>query len=146
MLLFFICFYLVIRFNIGVITIENLSIRILIIIVGLLIIIIGTFVNIKGRIDLGKNWANHIKIYKNHTLVSTGVYRLVRHPLYASLIWAFYGASLVYLNFIALLLNTFIFIPFMYYRAKQEEELLDKEFFDYNKYKRRVAMFFPKLF
>jgi protein-S-isoprenylcysteine O-methyltransferase Ste14 len=78
--------------------------------------------------------------------VQKGAYRIVRHPLYASLIWVFYGASIVYLNYYAFLLNTFVFIPFMYYRAKQEEELLEKEFSDYNKYTLNVGMFFPKLF
>jgi len=146
MLLFFVCFYFLIRFNVGAIEVGNLILRITTIIIGLIIIIIGTFVNIRGRVDLGKNWANHIKIYKNHTLIEKGMYRIVRHPLYASLIWAFYGACLVYLNYYAFFLNTFVFIPFMYYRAKQEEELLEKEFFDYNKYKLKVGMFFPKLF
>lgn len=143
---FFICFYALIRFGVGRIEISNLFIRIPIILIGLAVVIIGALVNIKGRIDLGKNWANQIKIYQDHTLINKGMYSIVRHPLYASLIWAFYGACLVYLNYYAFLLNTFIFIPFMYYRAKQEEELLEKEFFDYYKYKLKVGMFFPKLF
>jgi len=146
MLLFFICFYFLIKLNIGAVETNNLYVRMIFVSVGLIIIIAGSVVNIWGRFNLGENWANHIKIYQNHTLVKSGVYKLVRHPLYASLIWAFYGACLVYLNYYAFLLNTFMFIPFMYYRAKQEEELLEKEFFDYNKYKLKVGMFFPKLF
>lgn len=146
MLLFFICFYFLIKFNIGSVEINDLYLKLIVILAGLIIVIVGSVVNIWGRFNLGKNWANHIKIYQNHTLVQSGVYKLVRHPLYASLIWAFYGACLVYLNFYAFLLNTFVFIPFMYYRAKQEEELLEKEFFDYNKYKLNVGMFFPKIF
>lgn len=144
MLFFFVCFYLLIKFRIGTIEINSLYIKLLFILVGLAVIVLGSVINIWGRLSLGKNWANHIKIYQNHTLIKEGAYKLVRHPLYASLIWIFYGACLVYLNYYAFLLNTFIFIPFMYYRAKQEEELLEKEFFDYNKYKLKVGMFFPK--
>jgi protein-S-isoprenylcysteine O-methyltransferase Ste14 len=33
----------------------------------------------------------------------------------------------------------------MYYRAKQEERLLEKEFKNYRAYKKEVGMFFPKL-
>jgi protein-S-isoprenylcysteine O-methyltransferase Ste14 len=146
MALFFLCFYLFMRLGIGRFQIDNLYFKLPIITIGLALVVIGSVVNIRGRLDLGKNWANHIKIYKNHSLVEKGVYKLVRHPLYASLMWAFYGASFVYLNYYAFLLNTFVFIPFMYYRAKQEEELLEKEFSDYNNYKLKVGMFFPKLF
>lgn len=146
MLFFFIIFYFLIRFGIGSLEIKNLYLRVVLISIGLIIIMVGSVVNVWGRFNLGKNWANHIKIYQNHTLVERGAYKLVRHPLYASLIWAFYGACLVYLNYYALIANTLIFVPFMYYRAKQEEELLEKEFTGYNKYRQRVGMFFPKLF
>jgi protein-S-isoprenylcysteine O-methyltransferase Ste14 len=145
MFLFFFIFYLTIRFRIGEIKIENLSIKICVVSIGLAVLLLGTFVNIKGRINLGKNWANHIKIYQNHKFISNGVYKIVRHPLYASLIWIFYGACLIYTNYIAFLLNTFIFIPFMFYRAKQEESLLEKEFFEYKNYKLKTGMFFPKI-
>ena len=145
MTLFFLIFYLVIRFKFGVIGLNNLSARIALIILGLLIIIIGCIVNVKGRLALGRNWANQIKIYANQTFVNEGMYGAVRHPLYASLIWMFYGACLIYLNYTAFLLNTLIFIPFMYYRAKQEEKLLLKQFKNYKNYVLKVGMFFPKL-
>jgi protein-S-isoprenylcysteine O-methyltransferase Ste14 len=145
MFLFFMIFYLTIRLNFGSFVINNLVLRIFLILTGLFIIVFGTFVNILGRINLGKNWANQVKIYENQTLVTSGVFRLVRHPLYASLIWIFYGASLVYVNYLAFLLNTFIFIPFIYYRAKQEEKLLIQEFKNYREYIQKVGMFFPKI-
>jgi len=145
MFIFFIFFYLLIKFKIGEVEVDDLYVRLPLISLGLILVIVGSSINIWGRLSLGSNWANHIKIYKHHTLIEKGAYRLVRHPLYASLIWAFYGACLIYLNYYAFLANTFIFIPFMYYRAKQEEKLLEKEFPDYNKYKLRAGMFFPKL-
>lgn len=145
MFLFFIVFYALIRFRIGSLAISSPSIRVPIAIFGLIVIIIGTIVNIKGRLSLGMNWANQIKIYKDHNLVTFGVYNLVRHPLYASLIWMFYGASVIYLNYCAFLLNTLIFIPFMYYRAKQEEKMLKEQFKNYENYSKRVGMFFPKI-
>ncbi len=146
MTLFFILFYLVIRFSFGKLD-PNVSL------VGLwfisilcwIIIIVGVYFNVYGRILLGKNWANQIKIYKDHTLVINGVYKVVRHPLYASLIWIFYACSVLYLNWIAFLLNSFIFVPMMYYRAKQEEKLLTEQFKNYKDYRKNVGMFFPKI-
>lgn len=146
MFLFFFFFYFLIRFKMGQLDVHIATLKILLSTMGSAILIVGCFVNIKGRLNLGKNWSNQIKIYKDHSFVSSGVYDFVRHPLYASIIWMFFGASLIYFNYLAFLYNLVIFIPFMYYRAKQEENLLMKEFEDYKNYQIKVGMFFPKLF
>lgn len=146
MFLFFFLFYFLIKFKIGQLDFDTLPFRSLPVLIGSLILVCGCFVNIKGRFNLGKNWSNQIKIYKDHYFVSSGVYKFVRHPLYASIIWMFFGASLIYANCLAFLSNLVIFIPFMYYRAKQEENLLIKEFEDYKNYQIKTGMFFPKLF
>lgn len=142
---FFLAFYLVIRLRIGVIDYFYVPIHIALMVACWFLLLLGLYVNIKGRMNLGNNWANQVRIYKHQSLVQTGVYRWVRHPLYASLIWMFYAASIIYLNWLAFLLNTFIFIPFMTYRAKQEENLLSERFKEYKMYKKNVGMFFPKL-
>lgn len=144
MTLFFMILYIVIRFRIGVIEYNDVIVRGIIIIISLIVMIIGCGVNVVGRLKLGKNWANQVKIYKDHTLVKTGVYGIVRHPLYASLIWMFYAATLIYLNYTAFLLITLIFVPFMYYRAKQEEKFLTERFKEYKEYQKDVGMFVPK--
>jgi protein-S-isoprenylcysteine O-methyltransferase Ste14 len=142
MTLFFAGFYLLIRLRVGAIEVPWLPLRVALVVAGLGIIVIGCGVNIAGRLKLGKNWANQVTIYEDQRLVTDGVYRLVRHPLYASLIWMFYGASLVYANLAALLANTLVFLPFMAYRARQEEKLLLNEFKEYAEYQKRVGMFF----
>ena len=146
MLLFFMLFYAVIRLRLGQVPVNPPSLRMCFVLAGLALVITGAITNILGRLALGRNWANHIKIYSDHALVSGGAYKIVRHPLYASLIWMFLGASLVYLNYLAFLANAIIFVPFMYYRAKQEEDLLSKEFEEYKDYQKNVGMFFPKIF
>jgi protein-S-isoprenylcysteine O-methyltransferase Ste14 len=141
---FFFAFYLIIKLKIGEIAIRQDAWNITIV-VGVILMVMGCAVNILGRISLGKNWANQVTIYKSQTLVREGVYGIVRHPLYASIIWMFYAACLVHPNYIAFIANTFVFVPFMYYRAKQEEALLAKTFKDYKKYQNEVGMFFPRL-
>jgi protein-S-isoprenylcysteine O-methyltransferase Ste14 len=145
MFLFFFLFYSLIRFGIGRFTIPSTAIKTGIMMIGSLALIVGCFVNVRGRLDLGKNWANQIKIYQDHAIISKGMYGIVRHPLYASIIWMFFGAGLVYLNYLALLSNLLIFIPCMYYRAKQEETALVQEFEAYKTYQKNVGMFFPKV-
>lgn len=51
----------------------------------------------------------------------------------------------IYQNYLIIILNTIIFIPFMTYRAKQEEVELNKTFNEYKDYKKKVGMFFPKM-
>lgn len=115
-------------------------------IIATIVYVIGTSFNLLGRYYLGTNWGNNVIIYKDHTLVNNGVYKIVRHPLYASIIWMIYAVAVIYSNYLVIVLNTVIFIPFMYYRAKQEEKELEKEFIEYKDYRDKTGMFFPKLF
>jgi len=142
MSLFFAVFYLLLRFRVGAVDLGSFPLRVALAVAGLVLIVVGCGVNIAGRLNLGRNWANQVTIYEDQRLVTSGVYRLVRHPLYASLIWMFFGASLAYENLAALLANALIFVPFMAYRARQEEKLLLKEFREYAEYRQRVGMFF----
>jgi hypothetical protein len=71
------------------------------------------------------------------------VYRVVRHPLYAGLIWMFTGAALVFQNWLALAATALIFFPGVYYRGKQEEKALIAQFPAYGEYRNHTGMFFP---
>jgi len=141
MLAFFAIIYLLIRFRIGAYEIPAIGFPMAI--AGLALLVLGSTVNILGRFALGRNWGNQVIIYQDHTLVTGGVYRYVRHPLYASLIWMFCGASLVFQNWASLLATLFIFVPAMYYRGKLEEKALLAQFPDYGEYRDRTGMFFP---
>lgn len=143
MTLFFIVYYFILVSKVGAIELEVQLITQLMMVLGTAMIITGCFANIGGRFNLGSNWANQIKIYKEQTLVQKGMYRIVRHPLYASIILMFYGGCLVYRNILAFAAVNIVFIPFMYYRAKQEETLLLQRFPDYEEYRRRTGMLFP---
>ncbi len=146
MTLFFLMFCGIIKSQVGFISLPDKFTNGGLIIMGTLLIVLGAIMNIKGRLNLGKNWANQIKIYAEHTLVQAGMYKVVRHPLYASIIYMLYGACLVYRNLYAFVAVSIVFIPFMYYRAKQEENLLEQRFLAYSQYRQMTGMFFPKLF
>lgn len=142
---FFILYYFILVSKVGTIGLGSELAKQLLKILGTSMIVLGCMANIKGRFNLGKNWANQIKIYKEHTLVQTGMYSIVRHPLYSSIILMFYGGCLVYRNIAAFAAVSLIFVPFMYYRAKQEEVLLLQSFPKYEEYKSRTGMLFPKI-
>ncbi|MBR6137019.1 MAG: isoprenylcysteine carboxylmethyltransferase family protein [Bacilli bacterium] len=138
---FFAVIWLVVFTRTGVINFHNTYLNIFF----LIIYVIGIATNLLGRFYLGKNWGNNVVIYEDHTFVHNGVYKIVRHPLYASIIWMIYSISFLKSNYLVFILNTIIFIPFMYYRAKQEEKELIKVFKEYNDYIKNTGMFFPKI-
>ena len=138
---FFIVIWLVVSLRLGTFNYQNIYLDIIFII----IYIIGVVFNLLGRYYLGHNWGNNVIIYNDHTLIKKGVYKVVRHPLYASIIWMIYSVGILCQNYLVIILNTIIFIPFMYYRAKQEEKELINVFDEYEKYKKNIGMFFPKI-
>jgi len=141
---FFVIFYLLIRFKIGHLEVFG-TIALVLKITGLAFIVAGTYINIRSRKHLGTNWANQITLYTNQQLACTGMYKYIRHPLYSSIIAMFYGACLVYPNYLAFLSNTLVFVPLMYYRAKQEENLLRQRLSGYEEYMQKTGLFIPKL-
>jgi protein-S-isoprenylcysteine O-methyltransferase Ste14 len=141
---FFIVYYLAIRFRVLEIPASG-ALRTAMISAGLLLLVAGACLNVWGRVKLESNWANQIKIYEGHTLKTSGPYSIVRHPLYASLIWMFVGGSLVYSNPLSLLLTAAVFVPMMVARAKKEEALLSEAFgAQHDEYRGRTGMLFPR--
>lgn len=61
----------------------------------------GLYVFHRSHVDLGTNWSITLEIRATHTLVTDGVYRYVRHPMYAGLILYAIGQALVLPNRIA---------------------------------------------
>lgn len=141
---FFVLYYLAIRFHVLDVPTSG-ALAFGLVTLGLGLVVLGTVFNVVGRFYLKSNWANQIKIYDGHFLVTTGPYRVVRHPLYASLIWMMVGGAFVYGNLAGLLLTLGVFVPMMYVRAKKEDALLAEAFGEQHAaYRRRTGMLFPR--
>lgn len=113
---------------------------------GILLFYSGIIGNMWGRKWLGANWSDQIRIRESHGLVQAGIYRWIRHPLYASTIAMLLGAGLVYTNALVLLLTLLVFVPMMIFRARQEEVQLTAVFPEYAQYRLKAGMFLPRLF
>ena len=75
---------------------------------GFVIVVIGFFILISARRELSTNWANarEHQIKQKQTLVTTGVYSYIRHPIYSGLLLCMFGAELVaqsYLFFVCII-------------------------------------------
>lgn len=145
MLLFFAGYSCLLARNVGALRVASAAWEWAAVIAGLPGVVVGAAVNVLGRWQLGSAWANQIALYEGHELLTRGLFGVVRHPLYASIIWMFLGASVAYLNWACLLATLAVFVPAMHVRARQEEHLLSGAFPQYAAYRRKTGEFFPKL-
>ncbi len=118
---------------------ENQTIRI----VGLVFYIIFSWVQIWATKTLGDNFSQDIAIKKNHQLVTSGPFKLIRHPQYLSQFLMDIGAAAATLSFVLAPL-AIIQLPFLIFRASLEDKLLEKSFGDmFRTYKKKTGMLIP---
>ncbi len=96
--------------------------------------------------DLGKNFSLTSETKEEQTLVTTGVYKKIRHPMYtAHLVWGIAQALLLQ-NWIAGPTFFIASIPLYRQRIPREEEEMIKEFKDeYKNYMEKTGRLIPKL-
>jgi len=82
---------------------------------------------------------------ENNRLVTTGIYSIVRHPLYSALLLAASGWSVFSLSLSHLLL-TGIALLFFNFKASKEEKWLTGIHPEYTAYTRQVKKFIPWLY
>ena len=78
-----------------------------------------------------------VEIQENQKVVDTGVYGIVRHPMYSSTILLFLSMPLVLGSFISFVI--FLFYPFILVkRIRNEEKVLEEGLKGYKDYKKKV--------
>ena len=79
-------------------------------------------------------------------LVTTGPYRLVRHPIYLGLALLAMGQALAFASWPALMIVLCGIVPTFAWRARAEEKLLNGTFGErYAAYRQRTRMIIPHL-
>ncbi len=62
---------------------------------------IGLWLFFRSHADLGTNWSITLEVREKHQLITGGVYRRVRHPMYSGLLLYSIGQALVLPNWVA---------------------------------------------
>ncbi len=95
--------------------------------------------------SLGKNLTDTVVTRREHTLVTRGPYRWVRHPFYDSVALAVLANSLIAANWFLFLTGATVFVLIII-RTRKEEELLVARFgVAYRQYMERTGRFLPKI-
>ena len=113
--------------------------------IGLALFALGLGFAIWARVQIGRNWGTPMTQKDEPELVTSGPYRLVRHPIYSGILVAGIGTAvaLSWLGLTAVVLAGIYFL----YSATVEERYLAERFPDsYPPYKRSTKMLVPFVF
>lgn len=104
---------------------------------GILIIIIAFIIMLVAIKDLGRNLSPFPRPITNNNLVTTGIYRFTRHPMYYSLIFISFGFFITKLSIYYLCLSITLAL-IIKLKIVLEEQYLNNKFKNYLLYKNEV--------
>src|SRR5215212_3556618 len=114
--------------------------------VGTIVLAMAVGLFWRSHADLGRNWSPSLQLREGHELVTGGVYRSIRHPMYASMwLWGVAQALLLQ-NWIAGWVSLVMFMPLYLLRVPREERMMLDEFAqEYRAYINRTGRVIPRL-
>jgi protein-S-isoprenylcysteine O-methyltransferase Ste14 len=113
--------------------------------VGYSLLVAGMLFAGWARLFLGGNWSSSVTLKQNHTLVRSGPYRIVRHPIYTGLLVALLGTAIA-LGELRCFLGVILAGVALQIKATSEETLMAQEFGEqYARYREQVKGLVPYL-
>ena len=114
--------------------------------IGVALVALGLGYAVRARRHLGANWSGTVTLKQGHSLIRSGPYRHVRHPIYTGLLLAFAGSALAlaqWRGLLALLLVT----GSLWLKLRREERWLLQHFGDdYAEYRKTSWALLPGLY
>ena len=96
-----------------------------------------------GARSLGRQWRIEAGLNSDHELVTSGPYRLLRHPIYTSMLLMLLGTGFMVTPLPMLLLSVAVFMFGTQIRLRIEDRLLASRFGDKFDEYRRVPAYIP---
>ena len=113
---------------------------------GVMCLVIGLWLFHRAHADLGTNWSITLEVREGHRLITHGVYRGVRHPMYSALALYSVGQALVIPNWVAGLSNLVAFAVLFALRVGAEEKMMAQQFGnEYAAYTARTKRLIPRV-
>ena len=113
---------------------------------GIILILSGIVMRFLARKILGKQYSVHLETSDTHNLVTTGIYRVIRHPAYFGLMCLFVGIPLSMGSWGGIIFAVAGGIPAIIYRIVLEEKLLNERFgMQYKEYNEKTWRLVPYL-
>jgi len=114
------------------------------VIVSGLCFVLASLLAWSGTHALGQHWRVDAGLNADHRLVRNGPYRIVRHPIYASMLWMAVGTGLLVAPWPLLVVSLVLVIVGIEIRVRVEDVLLETHFgAEFRAYKHDVAAYVP---
>jgi protein-S-isoprenylcysteine O-methyltransferase Ste14 len=98
----------------------------------------------RSHVDLGQNWSISLEVREQHTIVKTGVYRVIRHPMYASFFLLSVAQMALLPNWLVAASGLLAALAFYAFRLPREEQMMLECFGDdYRRYMAETKRFIP---
>ena len=112
---------------------------------GVIAMAAGLWLFWRAHADLGESWSVTLELNADHRLVTRGVYRIVRHPMYASFFVSGLGQALLVENWVAGPAALIAVAVLVAVRVPNEERMMLAQFGDeYRDYMRRTGGIVPR--
>ncbi len=112
--------------------------------VGLFLMTAGLWLFWRSHVDLGANWSPTLETRKGHEVIRHGVYRRIRHPMYAAIWLVSFGQALMLNNWLAGWSVVVAFALMYFTRVPQEEKMMLDHFGDdYRNYMSQTGRVMP---
>jgi protein-S-isoprenylcysteine O-methyltransferase Ste14 len=113
---------------------------------GVLLVAIGGALRIAPIFVLGNRFSGLVAIQPHHTLVTTGLYRAIRHPSYLGMVIASIGWGLAFRSVLGVALALLLILPLLV-RIESEEALLRSQFgAEYDAYRAKTSRLIPRIY
>ena len=111
---------------------------------GVACLAIALWLFYRSHADLGTNWSVTLELRQEHRLITQGVYRTIRHPMYTALLLYAAGQALVIPNWVAGFANMIALALLVPLRLGAEEKMMAGQFgADYAAYSARTKRLVP---
>lgn len=104
--------------------------------IGVVLVGLGCAYAILARRYLGANWSGSVTLKQDHSLVQSGPYRYIRHPIYTGLIAAFAGTTLAIGEWRGLLALLLVCVSLVFKLRREERLMLEHFGTSYTDYRR----------
>jgi len=113
--------------------------------IGAAVTLMGLLFSVWARAYLGRNWSGTVTVKQDHELITTGPYRIVRHPIYTGLLLAFIGSAFARGDLGSVVAVVLVFLAFRR-KLGMEERWMREQFGEaYVAYSQRVPALVPFL-
>jgi len=115
-------------------------------VIGMALFVFGFVIIMAGHFTLWRNYSSFLVIHKDHKLITHGIYRFIRNPIYLGTIMALIALP-VFAGSLYGFLSSLLLIPVFLIRIRMEERMLSDYFQDsFQEYKKTTKRLIPFIY